>query len=319
MSTAAVTTPRSPSEWEAALDAFDADLRRRAVAAKTRRAYAIDTPPVRALGHRPRPRARGGRRPRPAALRRGPVRARARRRRPSRASSRRCAACSARRSSIGARSENPAELLSSPKRAQRLPRVLKADEVAALLDRIPATAPLELRDRAMFELAYACGLRAEELVTLDVGSRRLRRRDGPRRGQGRQDAAGAGRRARAARARALPGRAAGPRSSADDAERRCSCRSRAGGSAPPTSGAGCGPGRGWPRGALPALAEAPSARPAPLVRHPSAGGRRRPAGDPGAARPRQHLHDSDLHSGRVGAPSAGVRKRASAGVSATLG
>ena len=39
-----------------------------------------------------------------------------------------------------------------------------ADEVAALLDRIPATTPLELRDRAMFELAYACGLRAEELV-----------------------------------------------------------------------------------------------------------------------------------------------------------
>jgi integrase/recombinase XerC/integrase/recombinase XerD len=48
--------------------------------------------------------------------------------------------------------------------------VLKPDELAALLDRIPATTPLELRDRALFELAYACGLRAEELVTLDVGS-----------------------------------------------------------------------------------------------------------------------------------------------------
>ena len=47
-----------------------------------------------------------------------------------------------------------------------------------------------------------------------------------------------------------------------------------------------------------------SARPAPLVRHPSAGGRRRPARDPGAARPRQHLDDSGLHSGRVGAASA---------------
>jgi integrase/recombinase XerC/integrase/recombinase XerD len=40
--------------------------------------------------------------------------------------------------------------------------------VAALLDSIPATTPLELRDRALFELAYACGLRAEELVTLDL-------------------------------------------------------------------------------------------------------------------------------------------------------
>ena len=69
---------------------------------------------------------------------------------------------------IGAREDNPAELLSSPKKPQRLPRVLKATEVAALLDSIPATTPLELRDRALFELAYACGLRAEELVTLDL-------------------------------------------------------------------------------------------------------------------------------------------------------
>jgi integrase/recombinase XerC/integrase/recombinase XerD len=48
--------------------------------------------------------------------------------------------------------------------------VLKPTEVSALLDRIPATTPLQLRDRAMFELAYACGLRAEELVSLDVES-----------------------------------------------------------------------------------------------------------------------------------------------------
>jgi site-specific recombinase XerD len=69
---------------------------------------------------------------------------------------------------LGARAENPAELLGSPKRPQRLPRVLKADEVAVLLDRIPADTPLELRDRALFELAYASGLRAEELVSLDT-------------------------------------------------------------------------------------------------------------------------------------------------------
>ncbi len=69
---------------------------------------------------------------------------------------------------IGAREDNPAELLSSPKKPQRLPRVLKATEVAALLESIPASTPLELRDRALFELAYACGLRAEELVTLDL-------------------------------------------------------------------------------------------------------------------------------------------------------
>jgi integrase/recombinase XerC/integrase/recombinase XerD len=67
----------------------------------------------------------------------------------------------------GLRAENPAELLSSPKRSQRLPRVLKAKEVASLLDRIPATTALELRDRALFELAYGSGLRAEELVSLE--------------------------------------------------------------------------------------------------------------------------------------------------------
>jgi integrase/recombinase XerC/integrase/recombinase XerD len=65
---------------------------------------------------------------------------------------------------------NPAELLSSPKLPQRLPRALKPADVSQLLDRIPASTPLELRDRAMFELAYACGLRAEELVDLDAGS-----------------------------------------------------------------------------------------------------------------------------------------------------
>lgn len=65
--------------------------------------------------------------------------------------------------------QNPAELVSTPKRARNLPRVLKAREVAALLDAIPARGPLELRDRAMFELAYACGLRAEEIVSLGLG------------------------------------------------------------------------------------------------------------------------------------------------------
>jgi len=65
--------------------------------------------------------------------------------------------------------QNPAELVSTPRRARELPRILKAREAAALLDAIPARGPLQLRDRAMFELAYACGLRAEELVSLRLG------------------------------------------------------------------------------------------------------------------------------------------------------
>jgi integrase/recombinase XerC/integrase/recombinase XerD len=63
---------------------------------------------------------------------------------------------------------NPADLVATPKRDSYLPRVLKPAEVAQLLDRYPGGDPLELRDRAMFELAYAAGLRAEELVNLDT-------------------------------------------------------------------------------------------------------------------------------------------------------
>ncbi len=65
---------------------------------------------------------------------------------------------------------SPADLVATPKRESRLPRVLKPGETARLLEAIPASAPLELRDRAMFELAYGAGLRAEELVNLDLTS-----------------------------------------------------------------------------------------------------------------------------------------------------
>jgi site-specific recombinase XerD len=63
---------------------------------------------------------------------------------------------------------SPADLVASPKRDSYLPRVLRADEIAAILESIPQSGPLETRDRAMFELAYAAGLRAEEIVNLDA-------------------------------------------------------------------------------------------------------------------------------------------------------
>lgn len=69
----------------------------------------------------------------------------------------------------GVTTSNPADLLPTPKQESKLPRVLGRDEIAALLDRIPARTPLEVRDRALFELAYSCGLRAEEIITIDVG------------------------------------------------------------------------------------------------------------------------------------------------------
>ncbi len=70
----------------------------------------------------------------------------------------------------GAAPQNPAELLPTPKKQSRLPRVLGPDEIARLLDRIPASGPLEVRDRAMLEVTYACGLRAEEIINLDSDS-----------------------------------------------------------------------------------------------------------------------------------------------------
>jgi site-specific recombinase XerD len=65
---------------------------------------------------------------------------------------------------------NPAELVSSPKRPSKLPQVLTGEQMRSLLEGIPARTPLELRDRAMFELAYSCGLRCEEIVNLDIDS-----------------------------------------------------------------------------------------------------------------------------------------------------
>ena len=138
---------------------------------------------------------------------------------------------------LGAREDNPAELLSSPKKAQRLPRVLKAGEVAALLDSIPATTPLELRDRALFELAYACGLRAEELVTLDLESIDFDSETVRVEGKGgKTRLVPVGEHARGG-ARALSGPrppGAGGRRRAPADRARCSYRSRAGGCPPRT-------------------------------------------------------------------------------------
>jgi site-specific recombinase XerD len=65
---------------------------------------------------------------------------------------------------------SPADLVATPKRDSYLPTVLKPGEVSDLLQSMPASTPLELRDRAMFELAYSAGLRAEELVKLNLQS-----------------------------------------------------------------------------------------------------------------------------------------------------
>jgi site-specific recombinase XerD len=149
------------------VDALDADLRRRALASRTRRAYAIDAGQFAAWAsvHDLEPSVVGTRE-----LRRYAAALSERGQAPA-SVARKLAALRALfrvQLELGARVDNPADLIGAPKRPQRLPRVLKPAEIASLLDRIPASTPLELRDRAMFELAYASGLRAEELVSLDA-------------------------------------------------------------------------------------------------------------------------------------------------------
>ena len=64
------------------------------------------------------------------------------------------------------REDNPAALVEMPKAEQRLPGVLSVAEVEALLESIDTSSPYGLRDRALFELMYSCGLRVSEAVEL---------------------------------------------------------------------------------------------------------------------------------------------------------
>ena len=62
--------------------------------------------------------------------------------------------------------KNPAELLEPPKKAKALPRVLSEEETFKMLDKVDGTDPRDLRDRAMLEVMYGCGLRVSELCAM---------------------------------------------------------------------------------------------------------------------------------------------------------
>jgi len=164
----AAEAPEPPSAaWSAALQALADDLRRRDLAARTARAYSSD------LRDFARWASAEGREPGqigPKDVRRYIAHLSALGAAPA-TTARKLAALRALFASQRERgfiTQNPADLVSTPRRPRHLPRVLSAREAARLLDGIPAGSALEQRDRAMFELAYACGLRAEELVSLDV-------------------------------------------------------------------------------------------------------------------------------------------------------
>jgi integrase/recombinase XerD len=68
----------------------------------------------------------------------------------------------------GLRDSDPTTTISSPRRSQRLPKVLNRDEVTRLLAQPKSSEPTGHRDRALLELMYACGLRASEAIGMDM-------------------------------------------------------------------------------------------------------------------------------------------------------
>lgn len=71
--------------------------------------------------------------------------------------------------------DNPARRVMSPKTPRRLPRPLSPAETLALLAQPDVTKPRGLRDRAMLSLLYSSGLRASELVGLELAALDLSR------------------------------------------------------------------------------------------------------------------------------------------------
>ncbi|MGI8750525.1 MAG: site-specific tyrosine recombinase XerD [Thermoleophilaceae bacterium] len=63
---------------------------------------------------------------------------------------------------------DPTASIAAPRRSRRLPHVLTRGEVDMLLSQPRGTAAADLRDRALLELLYACGLRASEATGLEV-------------------------------------------------------------------------------------------------------------------------------------------------------
>ncbi len=75
----------------------------------------------------------------------------------------------------GAIAHDPTADLHGPRRSQRLPAALTRGEVTKLLAAPRGGEPLALRDRALLELMYACGLRASEATGIELGDLTCRR------------------------------------------------------------------------------------------------------------------------------------------------
>jgi site-specific recombinase XerD len=198
----------------------------------------------------------------------------------------------------GVTTADPSETVFSSRVPQGIPKALTEAEVEGLLGAVIGDEPRAQRDRAILELLYGTGIRISELVGLDLYDVDLE--DGMARVMGKgskERMVPVGRSARrvlqtylADGRRAVPQRPRGPPHPPRLLEDRA--------------------GRGLAGGARrPSVAP----RPAPLLRHPHAGPRGRHPGGPGAARPRQHLHDPGVHEGLARAAQSRLRDRPPAG------
>lgn len=66
--------------------------------------------------------------------------------------------------------ENPVEKLSSPKLSKNLPAVLSVNEINKILDSPKTEDKIGLRNKAVLELLYACGIRVSELINIKISN-----------------------------------------------------------------------------------------------------------------------------------------------------
>ncbi|HEY8002505.1 MAG: site-specific tyrosine recombinase XerD [Vicinamibacteria bacterium] len=71
--------------------------------------------------------------------------------------------------------DDPTATLTPPQKSRKLPHVLTQGEVTKLLESARDADPISLRDRALLEVMYGCGLRASEAIGLEIGDVDLRR------------------------------------------------------------------------------------------------------------------------------------------------
>src|SRR5690606_6881546 len=66
--------------------------------------------------------------------------------------------------------DNPAELIEAPRLNRKLPSVLNIQEIDALIAAIDLSTPEGMRNKAILEILYGCGLRVSELVNLKISN-----------------------------------------------------------------------------------------------------------------------------------------------------